>query len=71
VTGIHIISRYGYTGKEIKYELEIDIANQLIACHWMSLGLEVEYSTDAAMNQIKLQSELIHASTRKHNWNIE
>jgi hypothetical protein len=51
--------------------LDIELANQLMGCHWMSKGLEIEYSESRGEQIEEVAGIIEKTSKRKHSWHLE
>jgi hypothetical protein len=59
------------TAREVKYDLDIELANQLLGCHWLSKGLEIEYSESRDQEVDQITEIIEKTSKRKHSWHLE
>jgi hypothetical protein len=49
--------------------MPVGLAHQLMACHWLSLGMEIESPTASDMtSNLETFNEL---SNREHSWQLE
>ena len=68
---IHTLTKSGLTRHEIKYEITASDANELMACHWQSEGIEVINAIDRAEELAELEAKTRPLTKEEKNgiWN--
>lgn len=70
-TAIFILGQCGIPWREALHELPASLGNQLMACHWLSMGLEIESPTESIKATKEIEKRFKELSNRKHEWLLE
>ena len=66
---LFILGQCGIPWQEALHEIPAALGNQLMACHWMSLGVEIEPIMKSATAPTKQDFDAL--TNRQKSWDLE
>jgi hypothetical protein len=65
------LGQYGVSYREAIYEMPVEVANGIIALHWLAQGIELTSNGKSERDKADLESAFEKITNRKKSWQLE